>query len=390
VRIFSVLWGLSIAFFFWQLANPKTYPKLSRVPVVGDALRAVLWVATPIRRLFGSPLRFAAVVVVTSVLFAGVTAFRYAPLLSNNLSSAGLIESYRARAQPGEVFYRVGSSRAAANYYLTDDSLELPSGEYNEIRSLGRVSQLREHFCNPTERMFALIDRDALPQAYYEVRRSSTTRERRELGSCDPDRSLWVINGNSSRYVLVSNQPGPRWELPGPPPPAFEFLEQVVEASLLRGNPIARAVVDELPDDLIRLDQSYTFDGKLELLGYRVTNRDGEPLAEAGSGDVIYLETYFEVLERATSPRKIFIHMDFGSNRINGDHDPVNGEYPINYWVPGEIVRDRYPLKIDRGSPAGNYAIFFGFFSGDTRMDVQPPVQADRVLLGYFPVTGGI
>ena len=347
------------------------------------------------RPIFESPRRFVAVFMVSTIAFAGLTATAFMPELANHLSPRGLIDSYRTYAREGEVFYRVGTTRASANYYLGEDTVTLSSGFENPSDTIRGVSDLRPFFCDPSERMFAMLDRDSLAQAYYEVRHSPNDESRSRGGgdddddddddddearegaddeACDPDRNLWVLDARSSRYVLVSNQ----------------LNTERADVEEADSNPIAEHVFAELPADAIAMRTEYTFDGDLRLVGYRVVDQEENAISTVASGDQVYLDTFFQVIERVPSQRKMFIHVDYRNQRINGDHDPVGGEFPINYWVPGEIVRDRFELTIDRGSASGDYSINIGFFSGDSRMEVSPHSGDNRVQLGMIHVTGGI
>jgi hypothetical protein len=233
----------------------------------------------------------------------------------------------------------------------------------NPIETLRSVSLLRDFFCDPQrERMFAIVNRDSLPAAYYEVAHDDL---RGEASACAPERELYVLDARSSRYVLVSNR---------------------LEDGERNENPIAEHIFE----DVLRLSPEPTFDGKLKLLGYRVLDEEGNPITSASTRQKIYLETFFEVLDRVPSSREVFIHVDYRNQRINGDHDPVGGMFPLNYWVPGEIVRDRYQLTIDPGSATGDYTIYYGFFSGDSRMQVRPASGDNRVSLGTLHIQGGL
>ncbi|MCA9562414.1 MAG: hypothetical protein KC561_02950, partial [Myxococcales bacterium] len=322
-------------------------------------------IVAPIRALFGYA-TFVLFVVATGIGFAGVTVAGYLPSLSQHLSHRGLIDTYRELADEGEVFYRIGGTDRAA-YYLDGDSVQISSGAENPVESLSGISALRDFYCDPEERIFAMLSRVQLAQAYFEVGRESGDRE-----ECVEDRDLYVLDARSSRYVLLSN---------------------VLEEGESNQNPLAEHIFtqDTLPPTIVRSSPAYTFDDALRLVGYRFVNESGEPITEASVGDTVYIETYFEVLERVSSNREMFIHADHGSERLNGDHDVVDGVFPMNYWVPGEIVRDRFGLKIDRGSSSGPYQILIGFFSGDNRMTVRPTgAGQNRVHLGDINVHGGL
>jgi hypothetical protein len=299
---------------------------------------------------------------------------------------------------------------------MGEDTILLPSGEANPVDEIRVISALRPYFCQPEERVFALLDRDDLAQAYYEIRRNTPTGD--DSFECVDDRDLWVLDARSSRYLLVSNQANPEtepWWLPysdtvsqedpeayfpfssrPEPGSSFSFIWNNLYPGTTNQNPLAEHVFthETLPEDLMEVETGYTFDNAIKIIGYRVVNADGDIVLEASSGDVLYLETYFEVIwdgaNERPSNREMFIHIDYGNQRLNGDHDVVDGIFPINYWVPGEIVRDRYELVVDRGSAAGNYGIHIGFFSGDSRMITEPTTPDNRIRLGFLRITGGL
>jgi 4-amino-4-deoxy-L-arabinose transferase-like glycosyltransferase len=343
------------------------YGVVSALGAVAAIMPPINRAARPVRRFFGSPRLYFPALVLVLGSFAALTARAYLPEISNHLSHRGIIDTYRALAAPGEVFYWVGGARDATNYYLGADAVELPSGEENPVEQLRSIPQLRPYFCEPDERMFALLERDTLAQAYYEVRHDE------EGQACAEDRDLYVVDARSSRYVLVTNQLDPA---------------QGVENQ----NPIAEHVFSEdtLPENMIPMGTEYTFDDAIKILGYRIVDEYGNTLESAGSGDEIFIETFFEVLSTPRRNFEMFIHVDHRSQRLNGDHDVVGGIFPLNYWVEGEIVRDRFPLTVDRASTAGEYSVNIGFFSGDTRMRVAPPIGDNRITLGNFRITGGL
>jgi hypothetical protein len=137
--------------------------------------------------------------------------------------------------------------------------------------------------------------------------------------------------------------------------------------------------------------QRAEFDKKLELLGYGIDRTSDDGLFPAyGWGESVTLTLYFRVKRRVTSQEKIFLHVDYPGNRIHGDHDPAGGEFPTNYWLPGDIVKDEYTFTIENYSPPGVYTIYFGFYRGG-RMNVTPDQAHDgqnRVMVGKIRVRG--
>jgi len=134
------------------------------------------------------------------------------------------------------------------------------------------------------------------------------------------------------------------------------------------------------------------FDDQLEFLGYSLDgNRAADGMVEYGWGDTMTITYFFRVLKRVPSSQKIFLHVDYPGARINGDHVPNNGEFPTNYWLEGDVVKDVHPLKVDSYSTPGIYSMHMGFFLGSRRMKVAPREAhdgRDRITMGKIRVNG--
>ena len=131
------------------------------------------------------------------------------------------------------------------------------------------------------------------------------------------------------------------------------------------------------------------FGGKIQLLGMDVEPRQPAP------GDRVKVSFYFKVLEYIDEDWQLFIHMDsWGgfSERIHGDHNPVEGKYRTGYWQKGEVVRDTFTAKLPGDYNAPKIAVWLGFYIGDNRMPVDTKdkeIQHDgqnRVNAGLIPV----
>ena len=83
-----------------------------------------------------------------------------------------------------------------------------------------------------------------------------------------------------------------------------------------------------------------------------------------------------------------FLHVDAEGQRINGDHDPVDGMYPVRLWSEGDIVVDRQRVSVPATTPPGTYTMYTGFFRGEARLKVLsgPKDDADRVLAGTIQI----
>ena len=324
-------------------------------------------------RLSGRPEVLAVAIALVGLGFVVMAGGVWVPSLSHHLSQRGLLETYEAHKGQGEALATYQVSTHQASYYFSD------------IDKIPNITELKRRF-QADERVFVVLPRDRLASLNYEVRKGTK-----------PRRNLHVIDDRSSRYVLASNL----------------LREGEDERSQ-----IAWAILDERPRPVYQLAplnekkerQFPQFDKKLQILGYEVYHQDevdkwGNPSTEATealsalkkaggrpvykAGEKLVIRYYFKVLRRVTSSQKVFLHVDLPGNRINGDHVPVNEQFPTNYWLPGDYVVDTQWLAIEPGSQAGIYTMYMGFFLGSRRMAVTPPSGhdgSDRVKLGQIEV----
>lgn len=310
------------------------------------------WIGAAVR-LVESPQTGPLVLTAGFVVFSAILLHHYVPSLTLHLSQRGVFETYVESADEGEKLYRYQVSIGQGSVYLED------------VESIPNYSKLGEMF-EAKERMYAVIPRDKLASISYEVRRRF-------------DKKLPVLDARSSRLLLVSNR-----------------LEEGEEDRSFVNDKIV-ADESEVQNDLLFEDEAGkkvhpVFDGQLEMLGYSTDapkGKDGLPVYKWGeTAEITY---YFRVIKRVPSSQKIFLHVDYPGNRINGDHYPNDGDFPTNYWYPGDIVKSVQKLEIESYSTPGVYSLNFGFFVGSRRMEIEPRKAHDgrnRMKIGEIRVEG--
>ena len=120
------------------------------------------------------------------------------------------------------------------------------------------------------------------------------------------------------------------------------------------------------------------------LLGYDLAETQVTP------GGTLHLTLYWQAQQRMETSYKVFTHLLDAQNRTWGQRDsiPVGGAYPTTGWLPGEIVIDRYEIKVKPDTSAGEYVLEVGMYEAATRerLPVFSPegvrVPGNRVLLG--------
>ena len=124
-----------------------------------------------------------------------------------------------------------------------------------------------------------------------------------------------------------------------------------------------------------------SFEDKLELIGY---NLELPQPGYVGPGQKFTIVWVYRVLQSNIGPYQAFLHVDAEGQRINGDHDPVDGMYPVRLWTQGDVVVDRQVVEVPATSPPSKYTMYAGFFRGESRLKVTrgPNDGADRVIVG--------
>lgn len=159
------------------------------------------------------------------------------------------------------------------------------------------------------------------------------------------------------------------------------------EVRLGRNVVVGRVRVAEVPIVLQEPEVPQRVEARLggfaRLLGWEVS--------EAGTGEPLTLTLYWQALEPADQPYKVFTHLLDVTGRLVAQHDsvPVGGARPTTGWREGEYLVDPYTLV----PPAsGEFTVEVGMYHPETleRVEVElgdgsRPVER-RVVLGTLVV----
>jgi len=124
------------------------------------------------------------------------------------------------------------------------------------------------------------------------------------------------------------------------------------------------------------------FENRVRLLGYDVPD-------VVTRGGKFRITLYFHVLGTLPSGYKLFIHFDQPANRFHGDHEPLDGKFPTQYWLKGDYIVDPHDVEIPLiTTPSGTYTMYMGFWLGSQRLKVidGPNDGVNRVRLGVLKV----
>ncbi|MCB9591911.1 MAG: glycosyltransferase family 39 protein [Sandaracinaceae bacterium] len=270
----------------------------------------------------------------------GFASFGYQPALSSHFSPREVYDTYNALAGSREPLgeFRVGG-RAAAYYVREGQELE-------EIDSQPALLD----FLMQERRVWAAFRADDLAAINREYRRRA-------------GRHLFVADARSARMLLATNIGVPDRD---------------------NENYLADAVLDAPPAHIqhpVHID----FDHRIVLIGY-----DLELPHETyvGPGEAFTITWYFQVNAAIPGTYAPFVHMDGAGQRLNGDHEPVDGRYPVRLWEEGDVVADRQEIRVPANYGRGNLTIFMGFWAGDNRLEVVegPADDVNRARVGVLPI----
>ena len=276
-------------------------------------------------------------------------AFVFVPQLSQHLSPREVFQTFDALRGPDETLGEHQTGDRAAAYY-TD----------GEIETLSTIGAVVTHLAPEGGRTWAVFPRSVLSQADRQYRERTGEH-------------LYLADTTNARVVLATSAP----------------IEGRVNQNLL-----ASTVVRELPRAPHHVLNAH-FEERVELIGYDLELPAGDSV---GPGQSFAITWYWRALPRIGGGYQIFLHIDGHGQRLNGDHVPVDGSYPVSNWRPGDIVVDRQELSVPANYPAGDYQMWIGFFAGSSRLALQDRPRCDsqrrvnciddanRISAGLLPV----
>ena len=278
--------------------------------------------------------------VIAALLAGGALSFWYYPALAAQVSPKESFEAYTRLARAGEPLALSGVRGRAAAYYAGGDVESFTDAN----RAYTWLTERKD------QRRWLLVKADDLPKL-------------NQLYRASYGKNLPILDGRSSQILLASNQLGDRrnesW--------------------------ISKLVLDDPPSPANRLDAA--FEDQLETIGWEVTDPAGvlQPSVVPSRG--YHLRVYYRVLKPITGTWKAFVHIDGQQRRFNGDHNVLDGKYPMNLWRPGDVIVDDLDFQLEPNFGPGDYTVYFGFFAGETRFKVTRGQQHEnRVIAGVIHV----
>lgn len=343
----SDVWSVvrSIAYNAWWAVPTLVLLLPLLVIAVGDAFRSLFlpgfgWFEHPaLRRLRFTRTSLCAGTLVAAGLFLSLG---YYPRLMNQLSPKQVFARYEELATGNQPLGLLRLGGSAADYYARGRTMSMES-----------VSAAFKWLSASGERRFLMVHAPDLPELNAMFR-----RERTQGGN------LPVVDARSSEILLLSNQLG-RGEL--------------------NHNPFDAWILDKrpLPDHAM----SANLGNRLEVLGWELRDLEGD-LARSIRANVPYeLTLYYEVTGPVETEWETFVHIDGYRRRYNGDHETLQGKYPLKLLNKGDFVADKHVIELSPNFTPGIYRLFFGLYRGSRRMRVERGKHDDdRLEAGPIPV----
>ena len=259
----------------------------------------------------------------------------YYPALANQLSPKEIFESYERLHKSSEPLALLGVGGKTSAYYAGGQPVtftDTPAG-FNWLVAGGTSPG--------TPRRFLATKSEDLPKL------NQLYRERSH-----PRTNVPVVDGRSSQILLLASA-----LLPG------EKDENSLDKLVLQTPPQPQHPLDVNMED------------KLQVLGYDITDQAGDLIGYIAPGRKYRMRTYYKVLAPITTEWEAFIHIDGYHRRHNGDHKPMDGKYPFALWLKDDLLVDDYEIGLEPNFTPGSYELYFGLFTGDTRLKVKTGPQ---------------
>jgi len=178
-------------------------------------------------------------------------------------------------------------------------------------------------------------------------------------GRIGPKQNLPVLDARSSQNMLVSN---------------------VLRGGESNASPYQAFILDAEPSIGHRVEVN--LQDQLLSLGWDVTDGSGKPVEYVLPGRKYHFRLYYKVLAPISGEWETFIHIDGFHRRFNGDHKTLKGKYSFSLWQPGDFIVDDDEISLEPNFSAGHYNVYYGLFSGESRLKVKTGRHEDNRIEG--------
>jgi hypothetical protein len=102
------------------------------------------------------------------------------------------------------------------------------------------------------------------------------------------------------------------------------------------------------------------------------------------ANEMLEVNVTWQPLQPFAEDWKVFVHLVDADGKILAQFDgqPLAGDYPTSHWIPGELIKDTYPLGFPAAASPGPYRVFLGLYNEATgeRLPVLGDVEGKVVL----------
>jgi len=136
-------------------------------------------------------------------------------------------------------------------------------------------------------------------------------------------------------------------------------------------------------DPRYALNQPFGDAPNLTLLGYDLTDQNGQPYSELVSRpSELKLTLYWRSDSLLSVDYTTFVHIRDanGQTVAQRDQPPLNGAYPTSLWDPGEIIADEIIIRLPAELPEGEYQLVIGMYDFNTGQRLSVPDHPENSL----------
>jgi 4-amino-4-deoxy-L-arabinose transferase-like glycosyltransferase len=276
-------------------------------------------------------------VLIASLAVGGYTSQVFLPRLSEHFSPRDVFATFNRYGKANEELAQYKVEGRAAAFYVR-----------SKVQEIANRTALVAYLSEPG-RKWAAFPADEFADVDVAFRRNSS-------------RHLFVPAYDNARVMLVASEP---------------------VAGIADHNPIAKYVTKTPPK--IEHPAPAVFEDRIELLGYNIQLPGKD---HVGPGQKFAVTWIFRALKSNLGSYRIFMHVDGQEQRLNGDHEPVDGKYPVRLWDEGDVIIDRQELSVPATYRPGLYTLHIGFFRGESRLKVTEGAKddANRVNAGTIRI----
>lgn len=310
-----------------------------------------------------------ATIALGGLVAAAVWAWGVMPAVANQFSPKGVFSKYREIGGGAPIGLLGVNARTAAYDLGNAQPVAFNDGRSAYEWLSGATGSA------PGQRRFLALKADHLAEVNFLWRQKA-----------EPKSNLIILDGRTSQVLLASN----------------------LSPNGYNENPLNRMVLDGVPTATTNCESptgnicvpshplDCDIDGKLACVGWELMDGSGKPVAAVTSGQRVKLRLIYRVTARVTGGWQIFIHVEqpgTATARKTWDHVPLQGKYPMDDWLPGDVIVDDSEFNLEPNMPSGRaITILTGLFSGNTRLpllrgpDAGPEAEGMRLVLGSVPV----